>query len=72
MDKPVNSMQTLWKIWETLMQWSWHSHDRGIAFLVSPTIYHVATGRGCARAVHAAFHVAVETYGFLFYDLFLK
>ena len=38
---------------------SWRSHDRNQLFHTA-AIFHVAAGPGCARAVHAAIHVAAE------------
>ena len=31
-----------------------------INFFITAAIFHVAAGRGCAKAVHAAIHVAAE------------
>ena len=34
--------------------------DTFFSYPFPPAIFHVAAGRGCARAVHAAIHVAAE------------
>ena len=42
---------------------NWRSHDRDQLFH-SSAFFHIAAGRGCARVVHAAIHVAAENNAF--------